>query len=214
MLGLSPSIILSRILILLIALTFHEFSHAFVANAFGDDTPRMNGRLTLNPIAHLDLMGSLMLLLVGFGWARPVPINPYALQRRSSAAVMWVSLAGPASNLLLAVLGILPLRFGLVSPFAPQVGPLPTLYSFLIQFIEINLLLFLFNLIPLAPLDGEKIFDYFLPPQFAQFMDNIRPYGPAILLILVFVLPLVGINVIGAIISPMMSAFFHLFGLV
>jgi Zn-dependent protease len=213
MLGLSPSIILSRIVILLIALTFHEFMHAFVANYFGDDTPRMNGRLTLNPIAHLDLMGSLMLLLVGFGWAKPVPINPYVLQRRSAAAVMWVSLAGPVSNLFLAVMGVLPIRFGLVSPFAQSTGLLPSGYSFLLQFIEINLLLFLFNLIPIAPLDGEKILGYFLPPSFQRFMDTIRPYSPAILLVLVFVLPMIGINVIGAVLSPMMNAFFHLFGL-
>ena len=94
MLGLDPQTLISRILTLIIAFTVHEFAHAWTANSFGDDTPRMNGRLTLNPLAHLDIMGSLLLLLVGFGWAKPVPINPYVLQRRSPAAVMWVSWQG------------------------------------------------------------------------------------------------------------------------
>jgi hypothetical protein len=81
----------------------HEFAHAWVADRFGDSTPRINGRLTLNPLAHLDPLGSIMMILVGFGWAKPVPVNPYALKRRSPAATMWVSLAGPMSNFLMAL---------------------------------------------------------------------------------------------------------------
>ncbi len=99
MFNLSPSLLISRVLTLIIALTVHEFSHAFIAYRFGDTTARDAGRLTLNPLKHLDVLGSLMLLLVGFGWAKPVPINPYALRRKSESAEMWVSLAGPASNL-------------------------------------------------------------------------------------------------------------------
>ncbi len=212
-LNLSVPVILSRILILIIALTVHEFSHAAVANAFGDDTPRLNGRLTLNPAAHLDLLGSLMMLLVGFGWAKPVPINPYALEKRSRSAVMWVSLAGPGSNLLMALLAAIPIRAGLVSRFALSNGPLPSAYEFLIWFIGINLLLFLFNLIPISPLDGEKIFAYFLPPQFSNFMDGFRQYGPMILLLLVFVGPMIGVDVIGFVINPVMNTFFHLLGI-
>jgi Zn-dependent protease len=83
-LGINLPTLISRIFVLMTAFSVHEFSHAWVADTFGDETPRMNGRLTLNPLAHLDVMGSLMLLLVGFGWAKPVPINPYALNRRSS----------------------------------------------------------------------------------------------------------------------------------
>lgn len=213
MLGLSVPTILSRIVILIISLSFHEFSHAAVATAFGDDTPRINGRLTLNPVAHLDLMGSLMLLIAGFGWARPVPINPYALQRRSPAAVMWVSLAGPFSNLLLALLGAIPIRLGLTPFQAAQPGSMfPTPYGFLIEFISINLLLMLFNLIPLAPLDGEKIADYFMPPPVQRFLETIRPYGPAILLAVVFLGPLLGLNIIGWIIHPVLITFLNLLG--
>jgi len=201
MFNLNSATIISRIITLIIAFSVHEFAHAWTANAFGDDTPRANGRLTLNPAAHLDLMGTLMLLFAGFGWARPVPINPYTLRRRSPSAVMWVSLAGPLSNLLLAVLAAIPLRLGLVA-FRFSSGMLPSMFSFLLEFISINLLLLLFNLIPLAPLDGEKIAEFLFPPSWANFMETIRPYGPLILMALIFVGPMVGIDLLGWILRP------------
>jgi len=210
MFNLSPAIIISRIITLLIAFTVHEFSHAWVATYFGDDTPRLYGRLTLNPVAHLDLVGTLMLLFAGFGWAKPVPVNPYALNRRSPSAIMWVSLAGPASNLVLAVLGAIPLRMQLLPISYSTSGYLPSFSSFLLQFIYINLILALFNLIPLAPLDGDKILSFLLPPSVGRFFETIRPYGPAILLALVFLLPLIGVDVIGYIISPALSGILRL----
>jgi Zn-dependent protease len=213
MLGLDPATLISRLIVLVIAFTFHELAHAVVATYFGDDTPRLNGRLSLNPLVHLDPMGSLLLLVAGFGWAKPVPINPYALNRRSPSAVMWVSLAGPLSNLLMAVLAAIPFQLGLIAPVNPNSAStnfLPSLSMVLSEFIWINLLLMLFNLIPLAPLDGEKVLDYFLPPNLAQVMDNIRPYGPVILIVLVLVAPFLGINVIGAIIMPPLQALFGL----
>jgi Zn-dependent protease len=212
MLGLDIPTLLSRIIILIVSLSTHEFAHAWSANAFGDDTPRLNGRLTLNPAAHLDLMGSLMLLVVGFGWARPVPINPYALQRRSPAAVMWVSLAGPASNLVLAILAAIPLRLGLITPQMGSSGLLPSPYEFALQFIAINLLLMVFNLIPLAPLDGEKIAGYFFPPSIARFFDAIRPYGPMILLAILFVGPMIGLNIFGWVVWPVVNTLMNLLG--
>jgi Zn-dependent protease len=175
--------------VLLTAFAIHEFAHAWSADRFGDPTPRNNGRLTLNPMAHLDPMGSLMLIVAGFGWAKPVPVNPYALARRSSAAMMWVSLAGPASNLLMAIIAAIPFRLGLVSGFNAFSNPgqiLPSIDLLLWEFVSINLILFLFNLIPISPLDGEKILYFLLPPSGQQFMDRIRPYGPLILLALVF----------------------------
>ena len=202
--------LIARIVVLLTAFSVHEFAHAWTADRFGDLTPRSNGRLTLNPLAHLDPMGSLLLILVGFGWAKPVPINPYAIQRRSPAGVMWVSLAGPLSNLLMAVLAAIPFRLGLVSQFKAFAAPgqiLPTLDLVLYEFVFINLILMLFNLIPLAPLDGEKIFDYFLPPSWSQAMDRIRPYGPLILMALLFVVPyFFHFDVLGAILGPPMRA--------
>ncbi len=201
----NPAQLISYIIIMLIALPVHEFSHAFVADRFGDTTPRANGRLTLNPLAHLDPIGSLLMIIAGFGWAKPVPINPYVLQRRSRAAPMLVSLAGPMSNLLMAIIGSVFFRLGVVSVIGigfPSGRILPTPATFLFLFVGINLLLMLFNLIPLFPLDGEKVLSYFLPPAGERFMDNIRPYAPMILLAVVFLLPLVGINVIGLVIQP------------
>jgi Zn-dependent protease len=206
MLGLDPQTIISRILILIIAFTVHEFAHAWTANYFGDDTPRLFGRLTLNPLAHLDVIGSLLLLVAGFGWAKPVPINPYALGRRSPAAVMWVSLAGPVSNLLMAILAAIPLRFNLVPAVYNPNSFFPSLYIFLMDFMSINLALLLFNLIPIAPLDGEKIAAYFFPPSWAHILDVIRPYGPMILLVVVFGGNLFNLNIIGAIMGPPLNA--------
>ena len=167
-----PVLLLSRLFVLVVAFTVHEFSHAWTADRFGDNTPRMNGRLTLNPLAHLDPIGSLLLLLGGFGWAKPVPVNPYALGRNSSAALMWVSLAGPGSNFLMAILGAIPLRLGLASltGFGPISGDFAV--NFLSEFVWINLALMVFNLIPLAPLDGEKIAEYFFPPSWARVLDR------------------------------------------
>ncbi|MBE0411800.1 MAG: site-2 protease family protein, partial [Anaerolineales bacterium] len=190
-----------------------EFAHAWTADRFGDNTPRANGRLTLNPVSHLDPIGSLMLLLVGFGWAKPVPVNPYALGRRSSAALMWVSLAGPLSNFIMAALASVAFRLGFVSLFAAFVNPgtvFPTLDKLFYEFIFINLLLMLFNLIPLAPLDGDKIADYFLPPSWSRFMETIRPYGPMILMALLFLGPMMGLPIIRWIIVPPMNALFQL----
>ena len=211
MFNLDPATLISRLIILVIAFTIHEFAHAWTATMFGDDTPRLNGRLTLNPISHLDPLGSLLLLVAGFGWAKPVPINPYALQRRSSAAVMWVSLAGPLSNLLMAIAGAIPFRLGLV-PLMPGFGGgiLPTPSQFLYEFIFINLLLMLFNLIPLAPLDGEKVFAYFLPRNWVRVMEQIQPYGPVILMALLFVGPFFHLDILGWIIGPPMQALFNL----
>lgn len=202
MLNFSVSQIISRLIVLLTSFSIHEFAHAWTADRLGDDTPRLYGRLTLNPAAHLDVVGSLMLLVAGFGWAKPVPVNPYALRRRSSAGLMWVSLAGPMSNLLMAILAALPFRFNLVSTLYVEGKFLPTPSQFLWEFISINLVLMIFNLIPLAPLDGEKVLTHFLPPNLAAAFEKIRPYGPMILLLLLFVAPMIGIDIISWIILP------------
>ena len=209
----NPATLIARLIVLLIAFTIHEFAHAWTATQFGDDTPRLYGRLTLNPLAHLDPIGSLVLLFAGFGWAKPVPVNPYALQRRSSSALMWVSLAGPFSNFLLAVLAAIPFRLGwadLSAGFAPSDSIFPSFSMLMVEFISINLLLMLFNLIPLAPLDGEKILEFVAPPNWVRTLDDIRPYGPMILLVIVFVLPMFGIDLIGWIIRPPLYALLSL----
>lgn len=212
MLGLDPVVAVMRAIILFISLPVHELAHAYTANAFGDDTPRANGRLSLNPLAHLDVLGSLMLVFAGFGWAKPVPVNLYALERRSSAAPMWVALAGPMSNLGLAALAAIPLWLGLVPFSFSNTGFLPTPYVFLREFIFINLLLVLFNLLPIYPLDGEKVAVSLFPPNVARVFETIRPYGPLILLAVVFLLPRLGLDVFGMLIRPVLSSLLRLFG--
>lgn len=205
--------LIARIFVLVTAFSVHEFAHAWTAVTFGDETPRINGRLTLNPLSHLDPIGSLMLLVAGFGWAKPVQVNPYTLERRSSAALMLVSLAGPLSNFLMAIIAAIPFRLGIVSVIAASTSPgtiLPSFDKLLYEFIFINLILMLFNLIPLAPLDGEKILEYFLPPTWVRIFDQIRPYGPLILLALVFLGPTLGFDVLGWILGPPMRALLRL----
>jgi Zn-dependent protease len=197
--------IIAFAIILFTCFPVHEFAHAWTANYFGDDTPRLNGRLTLNPLAHLDPLGSLMMIVAGFGWAKPVPINPYILNRRSPAATMLVSLAGPMSNLLMAILASIPFRLKLVSvaDISQSSGStFPTFAWFLFTFITINLFLMLFNLLPLFPLDGEKVLEYFLPRSGARVLESIRPYGPLIFIAVIFILPrLIGIDLIGRLIQ-------------
>jgi Zn-dependent protease len=158
----------------------------------------------LNPLVHLDLFGSLMVLLTGYGWAKPTPINPAALRQHSRYAIIWVSLAGPFSNLLLAAVAAIPLRFGLVQIVAPT-GYLPTLGEFIYIFFYINLILAIFNLIPFPPLDGEKVLSALLPDQVAGVYEKIRPYGPFVLMILIFVGPVVHFDLIGMIMTPILN---------
>ncbi len=193
MLGTDPTIFVIRIITLVIALTFHEFAHAWVATRFGDNTPRAYGRLTLNPLRHLDPLGSLLMVFVGFGWAKPVPINPSAMRTRSG--VMWTSLAGPFANFLLAIFAAIPLRLGLSFSQSNVIG------YFLVNFMQINLLLMLFNLIPIAPLDGEKIAEYTWPPSWGAALEKIARFGPAVLLVVLFLLPYLGIDILGAVMT-------------
>jgi Zn-dependent protease len=140
---------------------------------------------------------------VGFGWAKPVPINPYRLRQNSRFGVLWVSLAGPASNLLMAIVAGLTLRTGLIPNIAPA-SFLPSPVDFLLTFIIINLVLMLFNLIPISPLDGEKILETLLPVPLREGFIQLQPFGPIILLILMFVLPRFGIDIIGSFMNPVL----------
>jgi Zn-dependent protease len=201
MLGLSASLLVTRLLTLVIAFTVHEFSHAWTATQLGDDTPRLSGRLTLNPLAHLDPLGSLLLVVAGFGWAKPVPVNPYAVRSRTPAGMMLVSAAGPFSNLVMAILAAIPFRAGLITSFGPAQGLLPSIGAFLLEFIYINLILLLFNLIPLFPLDGEKVISFFLPPNLQAGLERLRPYGPMILFGLFFLGSFASFDVLGTLVS-------------
>ena len=152
------------VIALVISLSFHEFGHALVAKLYGDDTAERAGRLTMNPLMHIDPMGLLMVMTVGFGYARPVPTDPRNF--RSRYAPLWVAAAGPGMNLVLAVLTVNVYALGLASgaEFFYERGP----QIFFMLLAQINLLLMIFNLIPLGPLDGHYILPYFLPPRLAR----------------------------------------------
>ena len=183
---------------LVIAITIHEFAHAYTADRLGDPTPKLQGRLTLNPLAHLDPLGTIMLFLVHFGWGKPVQFDPFNLRNpRRDAAI--ISLAGPVSNVTLAVLCSLSLRlFPLISPmFSVLIGFLQTL-------IVINVILAVFNLVPIHPLDGFKIVGGFLSPQQAKEWYSLERYGMIFLLFLLFPL-FTSTAPISLIISPVIN---------
>ncbi|TAK10763.1 MAG: site-2 protease family protein [Anaerolineae bacterium] len=196
MLGYSIDQMVSLVVVLIVAFTVHEYAHAWTADFFGDDTPRLQGRLTLNPLKHLDPIGTLMLFFAGFGWAKPVMVNPVALEQRSPAAPMLVALAGPVSNFIMAVVAALPIRLGLVQMSFGSGGWLPTAFTLLYIFISLNLLLGIFNLIPVSPLDGEKVLYYFLPPVGRRGFDLMRQWTPIPMLIVLFVLPRIGLPLV------------------
>jgi len=144
-------------------------------------------------------MGTVMMMFVGFGWAKPVPVNLHAVQRRTPAGIMLVSLAGPLSNMLMAVFGAIFIRGGWVPYFAPSGEVLPSLSYVIHEFVWVNIALMLFNLIPVFPLDGEKIIYYFLAPAGQRLLDQIRPYGKLILLAMVFLGPRLSVDILGGI---------------
>lgn len=201
--GLNIQTFLLNILALFISLPLHEFAHAFVAVRLGDETPRQDGRLTLNPFKHLDLMGSLMLIIVGFGWAKPVRINPYAVNRKTDLGMMLVSLAGPLANFLLAILFAIPLRFIFLGAQASASSPvLEFIYAFFSRMVTVNLLLMLFNMLPLAPLDGEKVAMVAFPPKWGYALEKFSRYSSFILLALILLPRLVGFDLLGYILYP------------
>ena len=189
---------------LLLGIAFHEFSHAFVATALGDPTARNLGRLSLDPRAHLDPAGTLLLFLAGFGWGKPVPFNPYNLRNGPRTGMAMVAVAGPISNLVIATVLAMPLRFGWVpwhSPFVTIVGTAGwdmTDYVglFLSAAVLLNVILAVFNLLPVAPLDGFKVAVGLLPVELARPIARLERYGILILIgLLFFVFPAVGINI-------------------
>ena len=162
-----------------IAITVHEFAHGWAAYKLGDDTAERYGRLTLNPLKHIDLMGLLMLLFAGIGWAKPVPVNPYNL-RNPKTDMALISAAGPAANFALAILLAILIRFILFPMNLVSLG------AFLVLGIQLNIMLGLFNLVPIPPLDGSKILGSLLPDNLYYHWTNLERYGPILIIILVF----------------------------
>jgi Zn-dependent protease len=192
---------LNRIIALVIAITVHEFAHAWTAHELGDPTSKHQGRLTLNPLAHLDPIGSLMILVARFGWGKPVPVNPYMLRTDPTVGMALVSVAGPLSNIITAFLFALPIRFGALS--LVPVGMTGVMVDLLGSIIIINLVLAIFNMIPLAPLDGYKVALALLPADLAHRVRQVETYGPLILILLIFLPSLIpGFNLLGMVLGP------------
>ena len=187
--------------VLLFALVFHEFAHGWVANKLGDPTAKDAGRLTLNPMAHLDMFGSLMILFVGFGWAKPVPVDSRYLAN-PRIDMMKIAFAGPAANLLLAfIAGILIRATGYFGPFT----------TMLIMFTQINIMLAVFNMIPIPPLDGSQIFSGMMIRSNPDLVMKLQMYGPQILMGLILFGMFTSFSPIWMIISPFVNFFMFLF---
>ncbi|MEK4669472.1 site-2 protease family protein [Niallia sp. FSL R7-0271] len=172
-----PYIIIS----IIIAFTVHEFAHAYVAYKFGDPTAQKQGRLTFNPIAHIDPIGAIFILIAGFGWARPVPVNRHYFKRPKLAGVL-VSFAGPFSNLILAFIGYA--GVSILYRLGVPTGTAFDLYPFLSIFVSINLMLFAFNLLPLPPLDGYRIIEDLVNSRVRSILSKYEVYGSILFIVL------------------------------
>lgn len=173
----------------LLAITCHEVSHGYVAWRYGDPTARMLGRLTLNPLKHIDIFGTLMLVVVGIGWAKPVPVVIENL-RNPKKDMIWVSAAGPITNLTLAVISAGLLHLLLMVPSGSSANFMLQPLSYMAAFsIYINLLLAFFNMIPIPPLDGGRVLMGVLPYRQAMALGRLEPYGMIIIILLVFFTP-------------------------
>ncbi len=204
------------IIAVLVSLSVHEWAHGFVAYKLGDPTAKYEGRLTLNPISHLDPIGTLLFLVVGFGWGKPVPVNPQYFKNHNKDTAL-VAIAGPLSNFIMAITAFSILMVVGKGSFlfyggGANASVLTTMLSTLSQdFIRINLILMAFNLLPIAPLDGSKVIRAFIPYKYEREYLEFMARGPQILLILVLASMFLNIPIfsvwIGLIISPILNIF-------
>ena len=200
-------------LTLVLGIAFHEFCHALSASALGDQTAARRGRLTLNPFAHLDPFGTLLLVIVGFGWGKPTPVNPYNMRVEPRTGMAITAAAGPLSNLAVATVMAMPIRLGWTpwhNPFeltrAIGWGTADYLGLFFSAGVLLNCILAVFNFLPLAPLDGFRIWTGILPIELARPMMRMERYGMLILMAIFFLGPLVGINFFGSVVRPPVEA--------
>ena len=194
-----------RLPAIVLALTVHEYAHGRVAYAFGDPTAKAAGRLTLNPLAHLDVIGTLALIFLGFGWAKPVPVNPYYFQGNRGRKMMWVSWAGPLSNLVQALVVAVLLMISMITLVFMSAGGSALgmwFINFLDYLILINIVLAVFNLLPVPPLDGSKILAGLLPERHMNIIFSLERYGFIILIIGMY------LGIFSAIIFPIVNAIY------
>ena len=198
----NPDRLITLAILFLTSMPIHEWAHAWTAYHLGDDTAALRGRLTINPLAHLDPIGTLSLVLFGFGWGKPVPVAPYRLRGNRRASWALVSVAGPFSNLVLAMLAAIPFRMRWLDLYASSTSGI-SLRGILLNFVMINLILTLFNLIPVPPLDGSRVLAWLLPPAWANVMDRLEYFGGMGLMLILYLLSRLG--VLSLVMGPAMN---------
>ena len=204
--NIDPQVIVLLIPALVFSLSFHEFSHAWMAYRLGDSTAARMGRLTLNPMSHLDPIGSLALIFMGFGWAKPVPVDARYLKNPRQDMVK-VAAAGPISNIILAIIGALVLRLLFGTDLLSN-----SVKTFFIIFMQINITLAVFNLLPVPPLDGSQILAPFIEKQFGpDIVWKMQVYGPRVLFIIIIFSMVTDIHIFSFIITPIFNLFILIF---
>lgn len=198
---------------LVVAITIHEFSHTLVANGLGDTTAKRQGRLSLNPLRHLDPVGTVMILLAGFGWGKPVPVDPDRLAHGPMGTTL-VAAAGPLSNLIVAFVLAVPIKLGILAFTGIQFysmkdlvsgGPLDLVSALVTLTIILNLFLAVFNLIPLAPLDGSRILEGFVPSEKSASYARIQQYGPVVLIGVIMLDYMSSFSILGKLMGPVVE---------
>jgi len=193
-------VLVSLAVAVMVAISVHEASHALAADRQGDPTPRSLGRLTLNPLAHLDPLGTLLLFLVGFGWGKPVPVNAAYFRGRPLAGMARVAFAGPLAGLITA--GVVSIPFRLLDIFPGDI---------FIMLVYFNIILSLFNLIPIPPLDGFHVLLGLLPPRTAVSLSRYESYGPPVLILVILLDNFTGIGLLGRALGPLVNLFSRLY---
>jgi Zn-dependent protease len=201
-----PQLFLAFVIAVIVGIAFHEFSHAAVASLQGDQTARSQGRLTLNPISHLDPLGSIAIIVAGIGWGRPVPVNPSSMRNRRFGAVL-VGLAGPAANFLVALVAAV--AFRVVYPTVGTSFDVGFSVNLLNMLVTINVVLGVFNLLPIPPLDGSTLLSLLLPPSRQNIVAFLNQYGIFLLLGLLILAP----NLLTPIFRAITEALYGLVGL-
>ena len=203
MFNLQPNILLARLMVVLLGIPIHEWAHGYAAHLLGDPTPEIQGRLSLNPITHLDPLGTLLILTSGFGWGKSARVNPYRMHRAPTPRVGMAitALAGPFSNFLQALILAAALKLGVLTLF--PAGLQEAAATFFFYAISINIGLIVFNMLPFPPLDGSKVLAGIAPAPIADFLESLEPIAPFLLLAVLFLLPRMGIDIINLMMTPL-----------
>ncbi|MGC9520633.1 MAG: site-2 protease family protein [Anaerolineae bacterium] len=198
-----PDVLIGRILVIFLGIPIHEWAHGWVAHLLGDETPEIQGRLSLNPFIHLDPVGTLMILLTGFGWGRSARVNPYRMSkvRNPRVGMALSAFAGPLSNIVQAMVLAIPFHLGLLSSLGSEQAY--RLAQVLLAAIQVNIGLAAFNMLPIPPLDGSRVLAGVAPPRVGDLLESLEPYAMYILLFVLFLLPQLGIDLVRLMVAPL-----------